>query len=180
MMEFNDLLAKSIPETKAEPDNERPDWVSEDNKSFAAWEAINNIKKEKFAYISKHKTATAFRTVSKFQVQKSEVAKILGVTTQALFYCLSFSEDLLEYLEGKEDQQGIRKGGVNGELRKRKDDRLAKPRTGLAAKSRPEINATAKTALDRIDELEKQNAAAQLALAIEKLPPNVRDKLKLT
>ncbi len=180
MMEFKDLLAKSIPETKSEPDNERPDWVSEDNASFTAWKAINTIKNEKFAYISKHKTATAFRTTSKFQVQKSEVAKIVGASTQALFYTSSYSEDLLEYLEGKEDQQGLRKGGINGELMKRKADRLAKPRTGLAAQSRPEINATAKSALDRIDELEKQNAAEQLALAIEKLPLNVRDKLKLT
>jgi len=180
MMEFNDLLAQSIAEDKAETENELPGWVSDNDKALVAFDAINNFKKEKFSYISKHKTATHFRVAKTFQVQKSEVALIVGISTQMLFYGLSYSKKLLEYLEGKEDQEGVRKGGVNGELMKRKNERIAKPRTGLAAQSRPEINATAKSAIDRIDELEKQNAAEQLALAIEKLPFNVRDKLKLT
>jgi hypothetical protein len=180
MMEFKDLLAQSMAEEKAETENERPDFVSEDNLSFAAWEAINNIKKEKYAYISKHKTATKFRIVKTFQVQKSEVADKLGATTQALFYASSYSEKLLEYLEGKEDQEGVRKGGVNGALMKRKNERIAKPRTGLASKSKKEVYATAQTASSRIKELEAQNAEGQLTLAIEKLPLNVREKLKLT
>jgi hypothetical protein len=178
-MEFNDLLAQSVVQDKAETENERPDWVSEDNASFAAWEAINTIKKEKFAYISKHKTASKFRTKKAYQVQKSEVAEAIGATTQALFYASSYSEDLLKYLEGKEDADGKRAGGINGELMKRKEERIAKPRTGIASLSRPEVNATATSAKKRIAELEAQNAAEQLALAIAKLPLNVRGKLKL-
>jgi hypothetical protein len=179
-MEFNDLLAQSLPQDKTETENERPDWVSEDNASLAAWEAINSIKKEKFAYISKHKTATKFRTAKYFQVQKSEVAEAIDATTQAVFYASSYSEELLEYLEGKEDADGKRTGGINGELMKRKDDRIAKPRTGLASKSKLEIYSSAQSANSRIKELEAQNVAEQLALAITKLPLNVRDKLKLT
>jgi len=179
-MEFNDLLAQSVEEDKADTEKELLEWVSKDNKSFVAWEAINNIKKEKIAYISKHKTATAFRTVSKFQVKKSEVALIVDISTQMLFYGLSYSKKLLEYLEGKEDQEGVRDGGVNGELMKRKNERIAKPRTGLASKSKPEVYATAQEAKKRIKELEAQNAEDQLTLAIEKLSFDVRDKLKLT
>jgi len=180
MMEFKDLLAQSIAEEKAETENELPDWVSEDNASLAAYNAINNIKKEKYAYISKHKTASKFIVAKTFQVQKSEVAKILGKTTPALFYASSYSEKLLEYLEGKEDQEGVRNGGVNGELMKRKNERIAKPRTGLASKSKKEVYVTAQTANSRIKELEAQTAEGQLELAIKKLPLNVRDKLKLT
>jgi hypothetical protein len=180
MMEFKDLLAQSMEEEKAETENELPDWVSEDNASLAAYNAINNIKKEKYSYISKHKTTTKFRVAKTFQVQKSEVAEKIGATTQALFYASSYSEKLLEYLEGKEDQEGVRKGGVNGVLMKRKNERIAKPRTGLASKSKKEVYAKAQTANSRIKELEAQIAADQLTLAIEKLPMNVRDKLKLT
>ena len=180
MMEFNDLLAQSVAQNKAEPENELPEWVSADNASLAAYEAINSIKKVKFAYISKHKTATKFRVLKYFQVQKKEVADKIGATTQALFYASSYSEGLLTFLEGKEGADGKRTGGINGELMKRKDDRIAKPRTGLASKSKGEIYATAQSANNRIKELEAQNAADQLSLAIEKLPLNVRVKLKLT
>lgn len=179
MMEFKDLLAQSIAEDKTETNNERPDWVSEDNASLAAYNAINNIKKEKYAYISKHKTATKFRIAKNFQVQKSEVADKIGATTQALFYASSYSEKLLEYLEGKEDQEGVRNSGVNCELMKRKNERIAKPRTGLASKPKLEVYSTAQAAKKRIEVLEAQNAGVQLALAIEKLPHNVRIKLKL-
>ena len=179
-MEFKDLLAQSMAAEKAETENELHDWISEDNPSLAAYNAINNIKKEKYAYISKHKTATKFRVAKTFQVQKSEVALIVDITTQSLFYCLSFSEELLEYLEGKKDQKGVRQGGVNGELMKRKNERIAKPRTGLASKSKKEVYVTAQTANSRIKELEAQNAEGQLKLAIKKLPLTVRDKLKLT
>tara|TARA_R110001583_G_C5655551_1_gene409189 strand:+ start:565 stop:1101 length:537 start_codon:yes stop_codon:yes gene_type:complete len=177
-MEFNDLLAQSVAEDKAKEDK-RPDWVSEDNASLAAYDAINSIKKEKFAYISKHKAATAFRTAKYFQVQKKEVADAIGATTQAIFYASSYSEKLLEYLQGKEDQEGNRKGGINGDLMKRKDERIAKSRSGLASKYKSEVYSTAQEAMKRIKELEAQNAEAQLALAIAKLPLNVKDKLKL-
>ena len=112
-------------------------------------------------------------------MQKSEVADKIGATTQALFYASSYSEKLLEYLEGKGDQEGVRKGGVNGELMKHKNERIAKPRTGLASKPKSKVYSTAQEAKKRIEVLEAQNAGAQLALAIEKLPHNVRIKLKL-
>ncbi|MFT6132547.1 MAG: hypothetical protein ACJAW2_001269 [Shewanella sp.] len=174
MMEFKDLLAKSIVEEKAEPEDKLPEWVSANNASLAAYEAINTLEKEKFAYISKHKTATAFRIAKNFQVQKKEVADAIGATTQAIFYASSYSEKLIEYLQGNNS-----KGGINGKLMKRKDERIAKPRTGLASKSKSEVYSTAQDAIKRIKELEAQNAAAQLELAIAKLPLNVRDKLKL-
>jgi hypothetical protein len=174
MMEFKDLLAKSIVEEKTEPEDKLPEWVSANNASLAAYEAINTLEKEKFAYISKHKTATAFRIAKNFQVQKKEVADAIGATTQAIFYASSYSEKLIEYLQGNNS-----KGGINGNLMKRKDERIAKPRTGLASKSKSEVYSTAQDAIKRIKELEAQNAAAQLELAIAKLPLNVRDKLKL-
>lgn len=173
-MEFKDLLAKSIVEEKTEPEDKLPEWVSANNASLAAYEAINTLEKEKFAYISKHKTATAFRIAKNFQVQKKEVADAIGATTQAIFYASSYSEKLIEYLQGNNS-----KGGINGNLMKRKDERIAKPRTGLASKSKSEVYSTAQDAIKRIKELEAQNAAAQLELAIAKLPLNVRDKLKL-
>jgi len=70
-------------------------------------------------------------------------------------------------------------GGVNGELMKLKNERIAKPRTGVAALSRPEVNKTATSANARIKELEAQNAADQLTLALAKLPLTVRNLLKL-
>jgi predicted transcriptional regulator len=173
-MEFKDLLAQSIAVEKAEPENKLPEWVSPDNASLAAYQAINSFKKDKLTYISKHKTATAFRIAKTFQVQKKEVADKIGATTQAIFYASSYSEKLLEYLEGKKG-----KGGVNNELMKRKDERIAKPRTGLASKPKSEVYSTAQDAKKRIEELEAKNASEQLALAIAKLPLNVRDKLKL-
>jgi len=179
-MEFNDLLAQTVAAENTDSEEEvRPDWVSKDNLSYDAWKAVDSIKNGKFSYISKHKTATAFRTISKFQVQKSEVAKKVGASTQALFYTSSYSENLLEYLEGKEDQEGNRQGGVNGNLMKRKNERIAKHRTGVAALSRPEVNKTATSANARIKELEAQNAADQLTLALSKLPLTVRNLLKL-
>ena len=178
-MEFEDLLAQSVWEEKVESEERQPDWVSEDNASFLAWNVINQIKKEKFAYISKHKTASKFRTQKTYQVQKSEVAEAIGATTQALFYASSYSTALLEYLEGKEDQNGNRNGGVNGELLKRKEARLAKSRTGLASKTKKIVYAKAQSANKRVKILEAQNADEQLALAIKKLPLNVRAKLEL-
>ena len=176
-MEFKDLLAKSIAEERAEPEDKLPAWVSADNASLAAYEAINSFKKKKFAYIRKHKTATAFRIAKNFQVQKKEVADKIGATTQAIFYASSYSEKLRFYLEGKDDKG---EDGVNYELMKRKEERIAKPRTGLASKTKTVVLATAQSGRNRIKELEKQNAADQLTLAIAKLPHNVRIKLKLT
>ncbi|WP_350544870.1 hypothetical protein [Pseudoalteromonas sp. 5-MNA-CIBAN-0065] len=177
-MEFNDLLAQSVGQDK-DKTRELPSWVSEDNASLAAYDTINSIKKEKYAYINKHKTVSKFRTNKTFQVQKSEVAKAIGATTQALFYTSSYSEELLTFLEGNEEADGTRSGGINSELMKRKDERIAKPRTGIASLSRPKVNANATAANKRIKDLEAQNAADQLALAITKLPLNVRVKLKL-
>lgn len=173
-MDLKDILAQSIEEEKAELKDKMPEWVSAQNASLAAYNAINSLKKEKFAYISKHKTATAFRIAKKFQVQKKEVADAVGATTQAIFYASSYSEKLIEHLQGKDGN-----GGVNGELMKRKDERISKSRTGLASKSKSEVYSTAQEAMKRIKELEMQNAAAQLELAIAKLPINVRVKLKL-
>jgi hypothetical protein len=179
-MEFDKLLAQTVAaENTGSEEEVLPDWVSKDNASYDAWKAINSIKNEKFAYISKHKTATKFRVKKTYQVQKQEVADAVGASTQALFYTSSYSENLLEYLEGKEAQDGSRKGGVNGDLMKRQNERIAKPRTGVAALSRPEVNKTATSANERIKELEAQNAADQLTLALAKLPLTVRNLLKL-
>jgi hypothetical protein len=174
-MDFKNLLAQTIEEENNDSEDKLPIWVSTDNASFKAYDAINSIKKEKFSYISNHKNATAFRIAKNFQVQKKEVADKIGATTQAIFYASSYSEKLLEYLQGKDG-----KGGVNNELMKRKNERIKKIRTGLASKPKSEIYSTAQAAKKRIKELEAQNAAGQLALAIAKLPLNVRVKLKLT
>jgi len=173
-MDFTDLLAQTIAKENSDLEDKLPDWVSADNASLAAYEAINSFKKEKCAYISKHKTATKFRISKYFQVQKKEVADKIGATTQAIFYASSYSEKLLEHLQGEDG-----KGGVNGELMKRKEERIAKARTGLASKSKSEVYSTAQGAIKRIKALEAQNAEAQLALAVAKLPLNVRVKLKL-
>jgi hypothetical protein len=43
MMEFKDLLAKSIVEEKAEPEDKLPEWVSANNASLAAYEAKGEV-----------------------------------------------------------------------------------------------------------------------------------------
>ncbi|WP_394243551.1 hypothetical protein [Vibrio astriarenae] len=133
-------------ELERQPD-ERPSWVSADNKSLEAWQALKRFEKERQAYIKRHRKPEGFKKSSLWQIRVSEVANAIGVKPSYLDpkRGVKWSSDFRETLNK-----------CNKELAQKKVSRVETYRknkaNGLAAKKRDEVDSLVRS-------LRKENEA---------------------
>ena len=77
---------------------DRPDWVSDRNASAAAWQCVEDMKREKALYIRRHRTPTDFLVKKNYRIQGSEVAAALGMNRATLMHTSSYSPNFKQYL----------------------------------------------------------------------------------
>ncbi|MCG9692024.1 hypothetical protein L1D55_09720 [Vibrio sp. Isolate22] len=115
---------------------ELPNWVSAENKSLEAWQALQTLEKARQAYIKSHRKPEDFKKTSLWQIRISAVAKAIAVQPSYLDLNrgVKWSSNFREALDK-----------CNKGLAKNKENRVETYRknktNGLAAKKRDEVDA---------------------------------------
>ena len=152
---------------------EKPIWVQEDrHTTYRAWQAILALKAEKETSIFTFgKVATSKTPKSLYQIKKSEVSKMLGISAQSMFAASSFSAELFKFLDK-----------VNASLLKlhTQEQKKQKKRytTGVRSKRKEEVVNEYQQLRYRVRELECRNVKETLDLLISQLPFDLAQQLK--
>lgn len=168
---MSDYLDEFLDEDAQEEPTEqqvRQDWVSNSNSSGAAYEAIQALYKQKLRYIRQHTKKTDFRKKSTYEISKSEVARVLGVTPNSIFHSVNYAPKLTVEL-----------GDKNDKLLKSKESKLARLFTGEKAKTKDELIQKVRELKARDKLLSKTTTDEVLELTLQRLPLDVKRNLKL-
>lgn len=149
-------IVNSVEEKKVEEKLES--WISKKNASYSGYQAIKTLKVEKLKYINKHKTKTAFRTDSSYQIKPVDVKNLTGISTNSLFVQNSYSGDLAGFLKD-----------TNKELKAIKEKRIENAYSGVKSKPKPEIYKEYKSKKSKAKLLEEKNAKDQLELVLSRM-----------
>jgi len=146
-----------------------PDWVSNENHSLKAYEAINILKKQKEMFISKNKLKSAYKKRGNFIISKTEVGNKVGKNSQTLFSKYEFSSKLKTYFND-----------INSELEKKANKRIHAAKGSLQSRSKKELIQETKKSRSEIADSRAKSTAELLQLTLDKLPLDVKRALKLT
>ena len=147
-----------------------PEWVSANNSSLAAYEAIKSLYSQKMAYIRNHKKKYHYQKKKVYQINKSEVARAAGLNKpNSLFNSKSVSYAVKLTIELEEK---------NNALLKTKDKILSGAVTGLNHKTRKELISEVRER-DRFKEIAQTRADELLALTLKHLPLDTKRRLGL-
>ena len=153
--------------TKDEPEA-LPKWVSDKNSSLAAYRAIRALYKEKMSYIRLHRKKSHYAKKGVYQISKSEVARKAGkAKPNALFHSVDYADHLTKELADK-----------NQALLEAKNKALENRGSSLQALTKAELKSKLK-GRERYKELAELKADEALSLALERLPFDVKRRLKL-
>jgi hypothetical protein len=83
----------------AKNDTKLPMWVSVNNLSLPAYQCINQLKIERLNYIETHNKSIDYKKKSLFQINASEVARIIGCATPTLINTSAYSPKLKIFLD---------------------------------------------------------------------------------
>lgn len=106
-----------------------PEWVNPQNSSYKAYQEVEKLKRLKKKYIRRHNLKSQYVKKSNYLIQKSEVARLVGVKPQPLFNSCAYSESLSRYLAEINEQLEIAKENrikSKGGLRQKKKEDLVK------------------------------------------------------
>lgn len=106
-----------------------PNWVNQKNNSHKSYIAIENLKKDKRKFIRNNGLKSSYVKKSNYQIQKAEVARLVGCKPQPLFNSCSYSEALTRYLDDVNKELAVsreRRITNKGGLRQKKKDDLVK------------------------------------------------------
>lgn len=168
---MSDYFDEFIDKDELEPSSEqasRPAWVTNKNSSEAAYEAIQSLYNEKLRYIRNHSKKVNFIKKGNYEISKSEVAKVVGVKMQAIFHSVNYAEFLKKELDE-----------ANEKLHKAKDAKLAKQYSGNKAKTKDELIKSVRELKARDEQISATTTDEVLKLTLERLPLDVKRKLKL-
>ncbi len=143
-----------------------PSWVSSKNSSQKAYEVIVDLKKVKRKFIRKHGLKSEYSTKSSYQIQKSEVARLVGSKPQPLFNSCSYSESLTEYLKG-----------VNEELAKAKEKRIKNKGGGLWQENKDALVKELQESKNNNEQLLVKTVDKVFEKTIDSLPLDIKRKL---
>jgi hypothetical protein len=144
-----------------------PDWVSPNNSSLKAYEAIEEIKKEKKKYIRRNGLKSQYVKKSNYQIQKSEVARSVGAKPQPLFNSCSYSESLSRHLDA-----------VNKQLDEAREKRI-KNKGGLRQKKKELIIKELQEANHKNDNLLTETVDKVFERTMNNMPLDIKRKLGL-
>lgn len=165
-----DYLKNRVEETARIQEIERPDWVSDKNASFKAWEYVEQLKKEKSLYVKRHNKVTDYLTQKPYQIKGSDVARALKMSRASLMNTSSYSPHFKKYLDN-----------VNSDLAAAKDAKLKKvqkaPSRGSIRSSKDELVRVNAELKKRVSELETQKSKELVRYAFDQLPLPIKKKL---
>lgn len=164
---FDEFLDEDALEASTEQ-QVRPNWVSDANSSGAAYEAIQSLYQQKLRYIRQHSKKTDFIKKSTYEISKSEVARTVGVKMQAIFHSVNYASALQKELAEK-----------NEKLLKSKESKLASRYSGEKGKTKDELIRKVKELKARDKMLSKTTTDEVLERTLQRLPFDVKHKLKL-
>ncbi|MBM5108108.1 hypothetical protein HYN94_10850 [Vibrio parahaemolyticus] len=169
--EFLDSLDEE--ENKSRQEVSKPHWVKGGNHTtHKAWEAILTLKKEKESNILTFgKIATSKTLKSVYQIKKSDVANIVGITAQSIFSSSSFSSEITDFLNE-----------INASLLEIHTQEQGKQKkrytTGMRSKKKEDVVSEYQQLRSRVRELECRNVEETLELLIRQLPFDLANRLK--
>jgi len=97
------LLGLLDEETAPKGIDELPDWVSKENGSYIAYQAIGALKLDKLAYIKKHTRAVDFKAKKKYHISQLEVAAAVNMARTGLFSHGPYAAELKKFLSDTND-----------------------------------------------------------------------------
>lgn len=149
---------------------EAPDWVSENNYSYAAWKYTEQLKVIKADYIKKHHRTTDFLVKGNYQIRGADVASHLKINRSSLMNTSSFSKNFRKYLDD-----------VNLELLGQKEHRIQQarnhPSRGSIESSKNQLVEANLKLKKRVEELESKNTKELVQRTFDQLPLPVKRKL---
>ncbi|WP_413283906.1 hypothetical protein [Vibrio sp. MA40-2] len=160
-----------------EPCNtDRPSWVCDDTNhtTFKAWDAIVKLKLEKedsiksFGRVADKKTLKGL-----YQIKKSEVAALVGISSQSIFRTSNFSEGILMFF----DEMNVELLEVHRKEQKKQELRYRK--SGVRVKKKDELVDDIQSLRKRVQELEAINVKETLDLLLREMPIDLRRKLRM-
>ncbi|HCE2311129.1 hypothetical protein P7M42_14390 [Vibrio parahaemolyticus] len=171
--DFFDDLGEPVKSDATDDVEVKPDWVgNEDSTTYKAWLAINELKSQKIDAIKKCKKPSDRTPKSVYQLSKSEVSKLVGISAQSIFRTSSFSESILIYFDE-----------VNAELQKHFDKKKARAintqNTGVRAQKKEQLVKTYQQMETELDKLKKSTTKDLLDSVTRGLPLDLRRKLNL-
>lgn len=167
------LDSEEITETNL--DRKKPDWVKGDqtHTTYRAWSAILKLKDDKrYSIKALGKVADDKTPKSIYQIKKSEVSRIVGISAQSIFCASSFSSDILNFFNE-----------ANSELLQllsieQKKQAARHKKTGIRRKRKVELVDDVQILRERVKELECRNVKETLELLLNQLPFDLQQRLK--
>ncbi|EHU4928093.1 hypothetical protein KY906_001738 [Vibrio vulnificus] len=166
----------SVEDNVATENDVRPSWVNNENEhtTYKAWASILSLKTEKehavktFGRVADNKTPKSL-----YQIQKTEVANMVGISSQSIFRTSKFSKHVLEFFDD-----------VNTELlalheKEQKKQRSRSRKTGVRIKKKSELVDDVQLMRKKVQELEAVNVKETLDQLIKEMPLDLRRKLNM-
>jgi hypothetical protein len=154
--------------TKHSEENVLFDWITHENSSYAAYQAILSLKLNKKAYIKKHKLKSHYLKKSNYLIQKSEVARLVNKKAQPLFNSNSYSIYLRNFFDKS-----------NRELEKEKDLRINRLSTGIGNKRKEDLVIEHKALINTHKENQSQTVDDLYQKLLDNMPLDIKRRLKL-
>jgi len=142
-----------------------PNWVSQKNNSHKSYIAIQDLRKDKQNFIRRNGLKSSYEKKSNYQIQKAEVARLVGCKPQPLFNSCSYSEALTRYLDD-----------VNKELDASRERRITK-KGGLRQKKKDDLVKALQESEANNERLLFDNVDAMVQRTINNIPLDIRRKL---
>ncbi|HBY88709.1 MAG TPA: hypothetical protein DEO86_22900 [Colwellia sp.] len=161
-LDDNDLLLDK-PKSK-----ELPDWVSKDNSSYAAYQAILSLEKEKKLFIKNHKLKSQYIAIYNYQINKSEVGRIVGKNPQPLFYSNLYSEGLRIFFDN-----------TNKSLEKSKVARINSSQSGIGNMRKDDLVLEHKALIKTHENSSSKLVDDVYQKLIDNMPLDVKRKLRI-
>ena len=144
-----------------------PNWVNQNNNSHKAYFAVEELRKNKRSFIRRNSLRSRYEKKSSYQIQKAEVARLVGCKPQPLFNSCSYSESLTRYLDD-----------VNNDLSASREKRIAN-KGGLRQKRKDDLVRELQITKVSNERLLVDTIDAVFERTINNLPLDVRRKLGL-
>jgi hypothetical protein len=153
----------------------RLEWVSKDKEhtTHKAWKAILKLKSEKENSIKTFgKVADTKTPKNLYEIKKSDVAKLVGVSSQSIFRASSFSSNILTFFE-KENKELLK-------LHKKEQQKQEKrnKNTGVRSKKKEELVDDVQVLREKVKLLECRQVKEILDLLVSQLPLDLQRRLK--
>ncbi|ABM02020.1 hypothetical protein Ping_0152 [Psychromonas ingrahamii 37] len=145
-----------------------PKWVSSENSSLNAYNALLLLNKKKKAYIKKHGLKSQYIIKSNYQIKKSEVARATGKTAQPLFHSTAYSESLLRFFNQ-----------LNKQLEEAKEKRILTVKNGLQSRNKEDLVNEHKDLLKNHEETQLQTVDGVYQRLLDNMSLDVKSKLGL-